>query len=145
MGRILHTTLCVACRCNQRMVVQHLLETGLCDPRCHFLRPVECRPLHIATAYGFGHTAQLLMKHRADPLEGDERAELPVFKLTRFYESHIQELQSRVAELEAREAQLLQACRSAGALSVDKDTTCMTSGMSPIGALLRDSRSMGGA
>merc|ERR1712194_698452 len=107
---------------------------------------VGCRPLHIATACGFGHLAQLLIQHRADPLEGDEHAELPVFKLTRFYESHINELQARVAELEAREAQLLQACNAnAGALTLSKETSGIGPGLSRIEAALHDSRSMGGA
>lgn len=144
--RILHTTLCVACRFDRRMVVNHLLESGLCDPKCNFLRPVECRPLHIATACGFGYLAQLLIQHRADPLEGDEHAELPVFKLTRFYEGHISELQARVAELEAREAQLLEACSAnVGALTLSKETSCVGPGLSRIEAALHDSRSMGGA
>merc|ERR1711972_1230787 len=70
--RILHTTLCVACRFNRMKVVRHLLEAGLCDPRCRFLTPVECRPLHIATACGFGYLAQLLLEYKADQLETDE-------------------------------------------------------------------------
>eukprot|EP00933_Yihiella_yeosuensis_P028720 TRINITY_DN22556_c0_g1_i1.p1 TRINITY_DN22556_c0_g1~~TRINITY_DN22556_c0_g1_i1.p1 ORF type:complete len:740 (+),score=105.59 TRINITY_DN22556_c0_g1_i1:120-2339(+) len=98
--RILHTTLCVATRFNRYQVVRHLLETGICDPRCRFLRPVECRPLHIAASCGYGHLAQLLLEYQADPLEGDENKEKPVFKLTRCYERQISELQARVAQLE---------------------------------------------
>lgn len=100
--RISHATLCVACRFNRIQVVKHLLESGLCDPLCRFLKPVECRPLHIATACGFGYLAQMLLEHKADPLEGDESDEMPVFKLARFYSRQVSELQGRVAELEAR-------------------------------------------
>merc|ERR1712039_20537 len=38
--RILHTTLCMACRLNRHRVVRHLLRAE-CDPRCRFLTPVE--------------------------------------------------------------------------------------------------------
>ncbi|CAE8686649.1 unnamed protein product [Polarella glacialis] len=100
--RILHTTLCVACRFNRQKVVRHLLESGLCDPCCPFLRPVECRPLHIAAACGYGHLAQLLLEHKADPLEGDEHSEKPVFKLSRCYERQISDLKARLSELEAQ-------------------------------------------
>jgi len=103
--RISHATLCVACRFNRLKVVKHLLDSGLCDPRCRFLKPVECRPLHIATACGFGYLAQMLLEHKADPLEGDENAELPVFKLARYYNRQISDLQARVAELEAQLAE----------------------------------------
>lgn len=101
-SRILHTTLCIACRFNTMQVVRHLLQTGLCDPRCPFLRPIECRPLHIATSCGFGYLAQLLLDHKADPLEADDHQEKPVFKLARCYGSQISELQARVSQLEAR-------------------------------------------
>lgn len=99
--QVLHTTLCVACRFNRHKVVRHLLESGLCDPRCRFVRPVECRPLHIATTCGFGYLAQLLLEHQADPLERDEKSELPIFKLTRYYARQVSQLQERVADLEA--------------------------------------------
>jgi hypothetical protein len=104
--RISHATLCVACRFNRLQAVNHLLESGLCDPRCRFLKPVECRPLHIATACGFGYLAQMLLEHKADPLEGDESDEMPVFKLARFYSRQVSELQARVAELEGRLAEV---------------------------------------
>lgn len=100
--RISHATLCVACRFNRLQVAKHLLDSGLCDPRCRFLKPVECRPLHIATACGFGFLAQMLLEYKADPLEGDESDEMPVFKLARFYNRQVSELQARVAELEGR-------------------------------------------
>jgi len=100
--RILHTTLCTACRFNKMQVVRHLLETGLCDPRCPFLRPIECRPLHIASSCGFGNLAQLLLDHKADPCEGDEYEEKPVFKLARCYGRQISELQAQVSQLEAK-------------------------------------------
>mmetsp|Transcript_105962 Transcript_105962/g.203847 ORF Transcript_105962/g.203847 Transcript_105962/m.203847 type:complete len:791 (-) Transcript_105962:52-2424(-) len=100
--RITHATLCIACRFNRLIVVKHLLQSGLCDPRCRFLKPVECRPLHIATACGFGFLAQMLLEYKADPLESDENAELPVYKLTRYYVRQVSDLQARVAELEAR-------------------------------------------
>jgi len=100
--RILHTTLCIACRFNRMKVVRHLLESGLCDPRCPFLRPIECRPLHIASSCGFGYLAQLLLDHKADPLEADEYKEKPVFKLTRCYEQEITELQARVSQLQSQ-------------------------------------------
>merc|ERR1712217_543734 len=100
--RILHTTLCLACRFNRFRLVQHMLESGLCDPCCRFLRPVECRPLHIATACGYGFLAQLLLEHHADPLECDESEEYPIFKLSQCYERQVSDLQSRVAELEAQ-------------------------------------------
>mmetsp|Transcript_34478 Transcript_34478/g.62481 ORF Transcript_34478/g.62481 Transcript_34478/m.62481 type:complete len:731 (-) Transcript_34478:65-2257(-) len=100
--RILHTTLCIACRFNRMKVVRHLLESGLCDPRCPFLRPIECRPLHIASFCGYGHLAQLLLDHKADPLEADEYKEKPVSKLTRFYERDISELQAKVSQLQSQ-------------------------------------------
>lgn len=107
--RISHATLCVACRFNRLQVAKHLLDSGLCDPRCRFLKPVECRPLHIATACGFGYLAQMLLEHKADPLEADENRELPIFKLTRYYSRQMSSLQSRVSELEAQleEAQVV--------------------------------------
>lgn len=111
--RILHTTLCVACRLNRHHVAKHLLKTGLCDPRCRFLHPVECRPLHIATSCGFGFLAQLLLEYRADPHEGDENNEMPVYKLTRHYEHTVSELQARVCELEGQ----LQQVRTAQGIS----------------------------
>lgn len=98
--RISHATLCVACRFNRLQVVKHLLDSGLCDCRCRFLKPVECRPLHIASACGFGYMAQMLLEHKADPLEADENAEMPVFKLARYYNRQKSELQARVEELE---------------------------------------------
>lgn len=100
--RISHATLCVACRFNRLQVAKHLLDSGLVDPRCRFLKPVECRPLHIATACGFGYLAQMLLEHKADPLEGDENEELPIFKLARYYSRQMSSLQSRVSELEAQ-------------------------------------------
>mmetsp|Transcript_170236 Transcript_170236/g.545956 ORF Transcript_170236/g.545956 Transcript_170236/m.545956 type:complete len:731 (-) Transcript_170236:251-2443(-) len=100
--RILHTTLCVACRFDRYDVVKHLLESGLCDPCCRFLRPVECRPLHVATACGFGDLVQLLLAFKADPLECDESADFPINKLTRFYEEQIATLQAQLCDAEAR-------------------------------------------
>lgn len=100
--RIAHATLCVACRFNRLKVVKNLLDAGLVDPCCRFLKPVECRPLHIATACGFGYLAQMLLEHKADPLEGDENAEFPVYKLARFYHSQITQLTARVSDLETQ-------------------------------------------
>lgn len=99
--RLLHATLCVACRFDRREVVRHLLESGLCDPRCRFLRPVECRPLHVATSCGFGELAQLLLDYQADPLEQDGSSEQPVRKLTRYYTTQVSALQARIDQLEA--------------------------------------------
>jgi len=142
-SRISHATLCVACRFNRLQVVKHLLDSGLCDPRCRFLKPVECRPLHIATACGFGYLAQMLLENKADPLEGDENAELPVFKLTRYYCRQISGLQARVGELEA---QLAEARASKRPLSdgYESYSRCVSIPGSPslttnIGAMLYDS------
>eukprot|EP00931_Biecheleriopsis_adriatica_P047407 TRINITY_DN27330_c0_g1_i7.p1 TRINITY_DN27330_c0_g1~~TRINITY_DN27330_c0_g1_i7.p1 ORF type:complete len:594 (-),score=96.57 TRINITY_DN27330_c0_g1_i7:40-1821(-) len=101
-NRILHTTLCVACHFNRMEVVRHLLKTGLCDPRCPFLRPIEHRPLHIATSAGHGYLAQLLLDYQADPCEDDENKARPVHKLASSYENKISDLQVRVRELEMR-------------------------------------------
>lgn len=98
--RILHATLGMACRLNRQSVVRHLLETGLCDPRCLGITPVENRPIHIATSRGFGHLAQLLLSHRADPLEEDRGKHLPISKLAVHYDRKVSELQARVAMLE---------------------------------------------
>lgn len=100
--RALHATLCAACQFNRLEVARHLLERSHCDPRCKFVTPVECRPLHVATSSGFGYLAQLLLEHRADPLESDESKQLPVYKLTRYYAKQVSHLQSRIGDLEAQ-------------------------------------------
>lgn len=100
VSKVLHLTLCEACQFNRYRLANHLLETGLVDPCCRFLTPIECRPLHIAARCGFGYLAQLLLNHKADPIESDENSELPVSKLTAFFHRQISELQARVAELE---------------------------------------------
>lgn len=100
-SRIISTTLCVACEQNRFNVVKYLLDTGLADARCSFLRPVECRPIHLATRNGFSKLAQFLLEHKADPLELDESGTMPLQKLAKKYEGQIAELKARVSELEA--------------------------------------------
>ncbi|CAE7602377.1 Ank3 [Symbiodinium natans] len=102
VDRILHSTLCAACHLNRMQIVQHLLEAGRCDPRCTLLKPIEQRPLHIATSHGYGRLAQLLLDYKANPLEADENHQRPVLKLTEFFERQLESLQARVAELEAQ-------------------------------------------
>jgi len=102
VDQILQSTLCAACHFNRAEIAQHLLEVGRCDPRCTMLKPVEQRPLHIVTSHGYGRLAQLLLDYKANPLEPDENRQLPVVKLTAFFESQLQRLQARVAELEAQ-------------------------------------------
>jgi hypothetical protein len=101
--RVLHATLCCACRFNRRRVVKHLLESKKIqpplDPRCKFVNP-ECRPLHVTTSCGFSYLAKLLIDHRADPLEKGENAETPVRKLTTFYAKQTSALEDRIRELE---------------------------------------------
>eukprot|EP00927_Polykrikos_kofoidii_P040049 TRINITY_DN34301_c0_g1_i1.p1 TRINITY_DN34301_c0_g1~~TRINITY_DN34301_c0_g1_i1.p1 ORF type:complete len:755 (+),score=81.79 TRINITY_DN34301_c0_g1_i1:72-2336(+) len=99
--RLLHATLCVACRFDRREVVHHLLSSGFCDPRCRFLRPIESRPLHVATSHGFGELAQLLLDYHADPLEQDGSKQEPVRKLASYYTTQVHALHDRIGELEA--------------------------------------------
>ena len=99
--KLLHATLCMACHFNRFRVVRHLLEVHECDPRCSFMSSIERRPLHIAASCGHGDVAQLLLNHRADPIEDDENQERPVLKLARALEGKANALQARVAQLEA--------------------------------------------
>lgn len=148
VDQILQSTLCAACHFNRAEIAQHLLEVGRCDPRCTMLKPVEQRPLHIVTSHGYGRLAQLLLDYKANPLEPDENRQLPVVKLTAFFESQLQRLQARVAELEA------QLCEADKADSVSVKSSPKTAEPSRVGrrtgggpidvasyeALLHDSR-----
>merc|ERR1712150_186622 len=74
--RSLHATLCAACQLDRRGVTRHLLSSGLCDPCCKLIEPIESRPVHVASSHGFGYIVQLLLEYRADPLECDGSREM---------------------------------------------------------------------
>merc|ERR1711971_218416 len=100
--RVAHSTLCAACRLDRRLVTRYLLESGLCDPSCQFMHPVESRPLQVAAASGYGQIVQLLLDHKADPAELDRNGEAPVDKLSRLHDERVVGLLRKVKELEMR-------------------------------------------
>jgi len=106
---VLHASLCEASHYDRRKVAAYLLERCGCDPRCHFIPEVASRPLHIATSFGHGFVAQLLLDHKADAGESDKKGERPIQKLARFQETEVSRLEERVKFLEAKlKEQMLQ-------------------------------------
>eukprot|EP00929_Paragymnodinium_shiwhaense_P119464 TRINITY_DN9136_c0_g1_i2.p1 TRINITY_DN9136_c0_g1~~TRINITY_DN9136_c0_g1_i2.p1 ORF type:complete len:220 (-),score=53.93 TRINITY_DN9136_c0_g1_i2:83-742(-) len=100
--RVAHSTLCAACRLDRRLVTRYLLESGLCDPSCEFIHPIEARPLQLAAACGYGFIMQLLFDHKADPNELDRNGERPVDKLSRLHDEKVDSLRRQVHALESR-------------------------------------------
>jgi len=101
--------------------------------------------LHIAASCGYGDLTQLLLDFKADPLEGDESNEMPVFKLNRHYQAQIAELQAKVAELEAKlEKRRLQDATDAEMSMIGMEATALLPRpplpWASLGAVLNDSR-----